>query len=120
MPATQRTDEMTEHETQDFRWFLNSFHRLSERQAAFEGKVGSDIENLKKDTEMIRSQGHEFRNDLQKIMIHVTKMTETMMSHVDICDTRGKRLEKIAWLVVGLVMGALGFLIKVTFFHGAP
>jgi len=46
----------------------------------------------------------------------VTIMETTLRMHMAACDERGARVEKVAWLIVTVVVTTLGFLLKVHFF----
>ena len=58
-------------------------------------------------------RAYDRRDDDRHLPVRMAVVETTLNFHLQACEKRGARLERIAWLVVGLVVTLLSAFIKV-------
>ena len=103
----------------------NTMARMEARIAALEARNGAEIAGLKRDTEMIRSNMHEYATTMQQFIGAINMDRSTVMAdrivmqeHIKECARRAARQEWYGRAILAGLVGLLGFLLKAHFFPG--
>ena len=89
----------------------NTLSRMGERLAALEGRTQAQIASLQADTTQIRQMGHELRTELQNVVAVALAGQTAIRGHMEQCERRAARQEKIGFLILTAMIAALGFLV---------
>jgi hypothetical protein len=91
---------------------------MAAQVAALHASNVAEIAALKRDTEAIRISEHEVRNMMQNLIARMATEQTVLKMHMQGCEVRGTRLERVAWGAVGIGLAILGFLLKLHFVPG--